>query len=103
MSKQRIAVIAGDGIGKETVPEGLRVLDAAARRQISSVAAGNASPVASMAAPPSRAASNSKEWLQRSAMRASARTASSVTSTPMPSPAMTAMRARTYGTARAVS
>ena len=27
-----IAVIAGDGIGKETVPEGLRVLDAAARR-----------------------------------------------------------------------
>jgi tartrate dehydrogenase/decarboxylase/D-malate dehydrogenase len=28
----RIAVIAGDGIGKETVPEGLRVLDAAARR-----------------------------------------------------------------------
>jgi len=32
MSKQRIAVIPGDGIGKETVPEGLRVLDAAARR-----------------------------------------------------------------------
>ena len=31
MSTQRIAVIAGDGIGKETVPEGLRVLDAAAR------------------------------------------------------------------------
>jgi tartrate dehydrogenase/decarboxylase/D-malate dehydrogenase len=29
---QRIAVIPGDGIGKETVPEGLRVLDAAARR-----------------------------------------------------------------------
>ena len=28
----RIAVIPGDGIGKETVPEGLRVLDAAARR-----------------------------------------------------------------------
>jgi tartrate dehydrogenase/decarboxylase/D-malate dehydrogenase len=27
-----IAVIPGDGIGKETVPEGLRVLDAAARR-----------------------------------------------------------------------
>ena len=27
-----IAVIAGDGIGKETVPEGLRVLDAAARK-----------------------------------------------------------------------
>ena len=25
----RIAVIPGDGIGKETVPEGLRVLDAA--------------------------------------------------------------------------
>ncbi|MDM0013806.1 tartrate dehydrogenase [Variovorax sp. J22P168] len=32
MSTQRIAVIAGDGIGKETMPEGLRVLDAAARR-----------------------------------------------------------------------
>jgi tartrate dehydrogenase/decarboxylase/D-malate dehydrogenase len=32
MSKKRIAVIAGDGIGKETVPEGMRVLDAAARR-----------------------------------------------------------------------
>ncbi|HWX51221.1 MAG TPA: tartrate dehydrogenase [Roseomonas sp.] len=28
----RIAVVPGDGIGKETVPEGLRVLDAAARR-----------------------------------------------------------------------
>lgn len=28
----RIAVIPGDGIGKETVPEGVRVLDAAARR-----------------------------------------------------------------------
>jgi len=28
----RIAVIPGDGIGRETVPEGLRVLDAAARR-----------------------------------------------------------------------
>src|SRR5882672_539864 len=32
MSTLRIAVIAGDGIGKETVPEGLRALDAAARR-----------------------------------------------------------------------
>ncbi len=32
MSKKRIAVIPGDGIGKETVPEGLRVLDAAARK-----------------------------------------------------------------------
>ncbi|MFI0847825.1 tartrate dehydrogenase [Mesorhizobium sp. IMUNJ 23232] len=28
----RIAVIAGDGIGRETVPEGLRVLEAASRR-----------------------------------------------------------------------
>jgi tartrate dehydrogenase/decarboxylase/D-malate dehydrogenase len=28
----RIAVIPGDGIGKETVPEALRVLDAASRR-----------------------------------------------------------------------
>jgi tartrate dehydrogenase/decarboxylase / D-malate dehydrogenase len=32
MSTRRIAVIAGDGIGKETVPEGIRVLDAAARK-----------------------------------------------------------------------
>ncbi|VTU31405.1 tartrate dehydrogenase [Variovorax sp. RA8] len=30
--RKRIAVIAGDGIGKETMPEGLRVLDAAARK-----------------------------------------------------------------------
>ena len=30
--KHRIAVVPGDGIGRETVPEGLRVLDAAARR-----------------------------------------------------------------------
>jgi len=29
---ERIAVLAGDGIGKEVMPEGLRVLDAAARR-----------------------------------------------------------------------
>ncbi len=32
MSTHRIAVIPGDGIGQEVVPEGLRVLDAAARR-----------------------------------------------------------------------
>jgi tartrate dehydrogenase/decarboxylase/D-malate dehydrogenase len=32
MTTHRIAVIAGDGIGKETVPEGLRVMDAAARK-----------------------------------------------------------------------
>jgi tartrate dehydrogenase/decarboxylase / D-malate dehydrogenase len=32
MSKHRIAIIAGDGIGKETMPEGVRALDAAARR-----------------------------------------------------------------------
>jgi len=32
MSKHRIAVIPGDGIGKEVMPEGVRVLDAAARR-----------------------------------------------------------------------
>ena len=31
-NNMKIAVIAGDGIGKETVPEGLRVLEAAARR-----------------------------------------------------------------------
>ena len=31
MVKHRIAVIPGDGIGKEVVPEGLRVLEAAAR------------------------------------------------------------------------
>jgi tartrate dehydrogenase/decarboxylase/D-malate dehydrogenase len=32
VAKHRIAVIPGDGIGKEVVPEGLRVLDAAARK-----------------------------------------------------------------------
>jgi tartrate dehydrogenase/decarboxylase / D-malate dehydrogenase len=32
MTTHRIAVLPGDGIGKEVVPEGLRVLDAAARR-----------------------------------------------------------------------
>ncbi len=30
MGKQRIAVIAGDGIGKEVMPEGIRVMEAAA-------------------------------------------------------------------------
>ncbi len=32
MTAHRIAVIPGDGIGKETVPEGLRVLEAAGRK-----------------------------------------------------------------------
>jgi tartrate dehydrogenase/decarboxylase/D-malate dehydrogenase len=32
VAKHRIAVIPGDGIGKEVMPEGLRVLDAAARK-----------------------------------------------------------------------
>jgi tartrate dehydrogenase/decarboxylase / D-malate dehydrogenase len=32
MAQKRIAVIAGDGIGKEVMPEGLRVMDAAARK-----------------------------------------------------------------------
>jgi len=32
MGKHRIAVIPGDGIGKEVMPEGIRVLDAAARK-----------------------------------------------------------------------
>ena len=32
MAKHRIAVIPGDGIGKEVMPEGIRVLDAAARK-----------------------------------------------------------------------
>ncbi len=32
MSSHRIAVIAGDGIGQEVMPEGLRMLDAASRR-----------------------------------------------------------------------
>jgi len=32
MTKHRIAVIPGDGIGREVMPEGVRVLDAAARR-----------------------------------------------------------------------
>ena len=32
MSTHKIAVIAGDGIGNEVMPEGLRVIEAAARR-----------------------------------------------------------------------
>jgi tartrate dehydrogenase/decarboxylase / D-malate dehydrogenase len=32
LAQHRIAVIPGDGIGKEVIPEGLRVLDAAARK-----------------------------------------------------------------------
>ena len=32
VAKHMIAVIPGDGIGKEVVPEGLRVLDAASRK-----------------------------------------------------------------------
>ncbi len=32
MAKHRIAVIPGDGIGTEVIPEGIRVLDAAARK-----------------------------------------------------------------------
>jgi isocitrate/isopropylmalate dehydrogenase len=32
METHRIAVIAGDGIGKEVVPEGIRVLEAAGAR-----------------------------------------------------------------------
>ena len=31
MAKHRIAVVAGDGIGKEVMPEGIRVLEATAR------------------------------------------------------------------------
>ena len=32
MSSYKIAVIAGDGIGKEVMPEGIRALDAAGRK-----------------------------------------------------------------------
>ena len=32
MTLKRIAVIAGDGIGKEVMPEGLRVMEAAASK-----------------------------------------------------------------------
>ena len=32
MKKYRIAVVAGDGIGMEVVPEGQRVLEAAGRK-----------------------------------------------------------------------
>ena len=32
MLTKRIAVIAGDGIGKEVMPEGIRVMEAAADR-----------------------------------------------------------------------
>ena len=36
MAKHRIAVIPGDGIGKEVVPEGVRVLEARRRSTASS-------------------------------------------------------------------
>ena len=32
LSTHKIAVIAGDGIGKEVTPEGMRVIEAAARK-----------------------------------------------------------------------
>ena len=32
MKQYKIAVIAGDGIGKEVVPEGIRILEAAGRK-----------------------------------------------------------------------
>ncbi|MBV8412558.1 MAG: tartrate dehydrogenase, partial [Alphaproteobacteria bacterium] len=32
MAKHKIALIPGDGIGKEVLPEGVRVLEVAARR-----------------------------------------------------------------------
>lgn len=32
MKTHKIAVIAGDGIGKEVMPEGIRVVEAAAHR-----------------------------------------------------------------------
>ena len=35
MSKKRIAVIAGDGIGQEVMPEGIRVLEAVADKFVS--------------------------------------------------------------------
>jgi isocitrate/isopropylmalate dehydrogenase len=35
MKSYKIAVIPGDGIGKEVVPEGIRVLDAAAANSVS--------------------------------------------------------------------
>ena len=35
MKAHRIAVMPGDGIGKEVVPEGMRVLEAAARKHCS--------------------------------------------------------------------
>ena len=43
MAKHKIAVIPGDGIGKEVVPEGLRVLDAAARQPQWAAIAGSTS------------------------------------------------------------
>ena len=51
--KHRIAVIPGDGIGKETVPESLKVLDAAARRRLLDAVASQVAPVG--APPPNHA------------------------------------------------
>ena len=43
MAAAKIAVIEGDGIGKEVVPEGMRVVEAAAARLRVSISAGTIS------------------------------------------------------------
>ena len=78
-----------DHFGPPTAPN----KTASARRHSASVAAGSASPVASMAAPPSSAASNQRSGRSAAPRWSSARTASAVTSPPMPSPASTAIKA----------
>ena len=64
---------------------------ASARRHTASEASGSGEPLASMAEPPQSACSNSKETFARRATVWSTRTASGVTSCPIPSPGSTAI------------
>src|SRR6202453_2586762 len=89
----RTLASGADHFGPPTAPRRM----ASELRHSARVAAGNASPAASMAAPPTSADSNRNAWPCRSATRDSARTASAVTSGPMPSPPSTAIRACILG------
>ena len=53
MANPRIAVIEGDGIGKEVVPEGMRVVDAAGRKLRASTSPGTVSTGAATTTPAS--------------------------------------------------
>src|SRR5206468_2887568 len=74
-------------LGPPTEPNRMASL----RSQRARVAAGNGSPVASMAAPPTRADSNSKEAPEARPTTSSTLRASGITSCPIPSPGRTAI------------